>query len=56
MVRRFRGDYGDIKALPTNFVIDRQGVLRYAEAGGFTIDDVNTVIGKLLVEKSADSD
>jgi thiol-disulfide isomerase/thioredoxin len=56
MVRRFRGDYGDIKALPTNFVIDRQGVLRYAEAGGFTLDDINTVIGTLLMEKSAESD
>src|ERR1700688_3832416 len=27
MARQFRGDYGPIKAVPTNFIIDRAGVL-----------------------------
>lgn len=51
MVKRFKGDYGDIKYLPTNFVIDRKGVLRYAESGGFTEDSIEGVLGPLLAEK-----
>jgi cytochrome c biogenesis protein CcmG, thiol:disulfide interchange protein DsbE len=41
MAKRFKGNYGDIRALPTNFVIDRAGIVRYAEAGGFTLDALN---------------
>jgi cytochrome c biogenesis protein CcmG/thiol:disulfide interchange protein DsbE len=52
MVKRFKGDYGEIKYLPTNFVIDRKGVLRYAEAGGFTEDSIEEVLGPLLAEKA----
>jgi cytochrome c biogenesis protein CcmG, thiol:disulfide interchange protein DsbE len=51
MVKRFKGDYGQIKYLPTNFVIDRKGVLRYAESGGFTQDSIVQVLGPLLAEK-----
>jgi cytochrome c biogenesis protein CcmG/thiol:disulfide interchange protein DsbE len=50
MVKYFNGKYGDIKALPTNFVIDRAGVLRYAEAGGFTLEGLNAVLVPLLRE------
>ena len=50
MVKRFKGDYGDVKYLPTNFVIDRKGVLRYAEAGGFTEDSIDEVLAPLLAE------
>lgn len=50
MVKRFKGDYGDIKELPTNFVIDRKGVLRYAEAGAFTEDSIVEVLAPLLAE------
>ncbi len=32
MVRRFKGAYGPLKGVPTNYVIDRDGVLRYAKA------------------------
>jgi cytochrome c biogenesis protein CcmG, thiol:disulfide interchange protein DsbE len=48
MVKRFKGNYGDIKYLPTNFVIDRQGILRYAESGGFTREGIEEVIGPLI--------
>jgi cytochrome c biogenesis protein CcmG/thiol:disulfide interchange protein DsbE len=50
MVKRFKGEYGPIKALPTNFVIDRKGVLRYAQAGGFTLDSLNEILGPLLAQ------
>jgi cytochrome c biogenesis protein CcmG, thiol:disulfide interchange protein DsbE len=53
MVKRFKGaDYGEIKALPTNFVIDRDGILRYAEARGFTQESMVELLGPLL-EQSA---
>jgi cytochrome c biogenesis protein CcmG, thiol:disulfide interchange protein DsbE len=49
MVKRFKGaDYGEIKALPTNFVIDRNGILRYGEAGGFTEESMMELLGPLL--------
>jgi thiol-disulfide isomerase/thioredoxin len=50
MVKRFKGNYGDIKYLPTNFVIDRKGILRYAESGGFTQEGLEQVLGPLLTE------
>lgn len=53
MAKRFKGpDYGEIKALPTNFVIDRQGILRYAEAGGFTPKSIATLLGPMLAESA----
>lgn len=50
MVKRFKGDYGEIKYLPSNFVIDRKGVLRYAETGGFTEASLDEVLRPLLAE------
>ena len=50
MVKRFKGDYGDIKYLPTNFVIDRKGILRYAKSGGFTPESLDQVLGPLIAE------
>jgi hypothetical protein len=50
LVKHFKGEYGQIKYLPTNFVIDRKGVLRYAESGGFTLDGINATLGPLLDE------
>ena len=44
----FRGKYGRIDAVPTNFVIDRAGVLRYAKPGAFTIDQLNQLLIPLL--------
>jgi cytochrome c biogenesis protein CcmG/thiol:disulfide interchange protein DsbE len=50
MVKRFKGDYGRIKALPTNIIIDRAGIVRYAKAAMFTIDSINQELIPLLNE------
>jgi cytochrome c biogenesis protein CcmG, thiol:disulfide interchange protein DsbE len=50
MVKRFKGNYGEITALPTNFVIDRSGIVRYAQAAVFNGETLAEVIGPLLAE------
>lgn len=37
-------------AVPTNFVIDRHGVIRWAQAGAFDAETLEQVIGPLLAE------
>jgi len=49
--RRIKGPYGVIKGLPTNYVIDRAGVIRYAKAGAFTIESLNELLVPLLRER-----
>ena len=47
------GRYGPIGgAVPTNYVIDRSGVVRYAKAAAFDLDDLNTVLVPLLQESA----
>jgi cytochrome c biogenesis protein CcmG/thiol:disulfide interchange protein DsbE len=49
MARSFRGNYGGPpKFLPTNFIIDRDGILRYAKAGELTLDTLNELLVPLL--------
>jgi cytochrome c biogenesis protein CcmG/thiol:disulfide interchange protein DsbE len=48
VVRQFKGDYLPVKAIPTNYVIDREGVLRYAKAAAWTLDDLNAILVPLL--------
>jgi peroxiredoxin len=51
LLTAFRGDYGPIhRAIPTNYVIDRAGVVRYAKEGDFTLDKLNQVLVPLLNE------
>lgn len=51
MVRSIRGSGYDIMGgVPTNYVIDRKGVLRYAKAGAFDLGELNEVIIPLLNE------
>ena len=50
LVRRFQGPYGILGAVPTNYVIDRKGVLRYAKAGAFDVDALNDILVPLLNE------
>jgi peroxiredoxin len=50
LVRGIRGPYGNVSAIPFSYVIDRQGVLRYAEAGAFELDKLNAVLVPLLRE------
>lgn len=51
MVRRLSGgDYATVKAVPTTYVIDRAGVLRYAKAGQLDLGDLNDLLIPLLNE------
>lgn len=43
--------YGTINgAVPTNYVIDRQGVVRYAKPGAFSVEGLEQVVTPLLTE------
>lgn len=50
--RRIKGPYGPLTGVPTNFVIDRAGKLRYAKSGAFDLDDLNRLLVPLLNEKA----
>jgi cytochrome c biogenesis protein CcmG/thiol:disulfide interchange protein DsbE len=50
MIRKFSGEFGKIKALPTNVVIDRAGIVRYVQAGAFSLEDLNRLLVPLLSE------
>ena len=51
MVRKMSGgDYGALGAVPTTYVIDRKGVLRYAKPGAFDEEAMNSIFGRLLQE------
>lgn len=54
-IRRMIGPYTVLKGVPTNIVIDRSGIVRYAQAGGFSLDDVNALLVPLLRERPGDS-
>lgn len=49
-VRSVHGPYADLGGLPTNFVIDRSGRVRYAKAGAFDLDTLNALLVPLLNE------
>jgi len=49
-VRHLKGPYDTLGAVPTNFVIDRNGIVRYAKADAFTLDELNTILVPLLRE------
>lgn len=50
-VRNLHGPYRPINgAVPTNFVIDRAGRVRYAAAGAFNLDALNRILVPLLNE------
>lgn len=51
-VHRIKGPYSDNGQLPTNYVIDRAGVLRYAAPGGFTLDGLNALLIPLLEQRA----
>ena len=51
LVRRMRGAYDVIgNAVPTNYVIDRAGIVRYAQAGAFTTESMNATLIPILRE------
>jgi thiol-disulfide isomerase/thioredoxin len=47
-VRRLKGPYRALDAVPTNYVIDRTGKLVYAKAAAFDVDSFNALIIPLL--------
>ncbi|WP_421851748.1 TlpA family protein disulfide reductase [Novosphingobium sp.] len=50
-LRSIRGKYAPINnSIPTNYVFDRSGRLRYAQAGAFELDDLNRELVPLLRE------
>jgi thiol-disulfide isomerase/thioredoxin len=55
MARRFSGPYGDTGAVPTNYVVDRAGTLRYARDGAFHLALLNEVLVPLLRETPPDA-
>lgn len=47
------GPYAPIdNSVPTNFIIDRAGRIRYAKAGAFQLDDLNRELVPLLQEQA----
>ena len=44
------GGYGVLDAVPTKYVIDRNGILRYAKAGSFSVEEFGALILPLLRE------
>ena len=49
---QFRGDaYKRMEAVPTSFVIDRTGIVRYAKSGAFTHSSFDALLRPLLAEK-----
>ncbi len=57
LLKRFRGDYEPIGgAIPTNYVIDRDGILRYAQAGALGDQDIKDLLGPLLATPAPSTD
>ena len=51
--KKIKGPYAPINgAVPTNYIIDRAGKVRYAKAGAFTVDKLNEQLVPLLREKA----
>ena len=49
-VKRIKGPYPILGGVPTNYVIDRAGKIRYAKADAFDLDDLNNILVPLLRE------
>ena len=50
LVRDMHGGYAVLDGVPTNFVIDRSGIVRYAKSGAFSLDELNAILVPLLQE------
>ena len=49
-VRKLKGPYEIMKGVPTNYIIDRSGHVRYAKAAAFDLDALNRILVPLLKE------
>jgi cytochrome c biogenesis protein CcmG/thiol:disulfide interchange protein DsbE len=50
-VRRVKGMSDEMPAVPTNYIIDRAGVVRYAKAGSLELDDLNRELLPLINDR-----
>ena len=50
--RRMRGPYESLGAMPTNYVIDRAGRIRWARTGSFNLASLNQLLIPLLNERA----
>ncbi|WP_354294844.1 TlpA disulfide reductase family protein [Sphingomonas sp. 1185] len=48
--RRIKGPYDILGAVPTNYIIDRSGRVRYAKAAAFDLQELNALLVPLLKE------
>lgn len=48
--RRIKGPFTTLGGVPTNYIIDRAGRIRYAKAAAFDLDDLNRELVPLLNE------
>jgi cytochrome c biogenesis protein CcmG/thiol:disulfide interchange protein DsbE len=44
------GGYEDVKAVPTSYIIDRKGIVRYAQANALDHDEFDALLRPLLAE------
>jgi thiol-disulfide isomerase/thioredoxin len=51
--RRVKGPFAVMGALPTNYIIDRAGIVRYAKPGAFDLDDLNGLLVPMLREPAS---
>lgn len=49
-VRKIKGNYPTLGGVPTNYIIDRSGHVRYAKASAFDLDALNEELVPLLRE------
>ncbi len=54
-IRSLTGPYSTRGAVPTNYVVDRSGIVRYAKAKAFDLDDLNDLLVPLLREAAPQS-
>ena len=52
LARKFKGanSYGSLGGVPTTYVIDRKGVVRYAKSGALDQDEFSAILLPLLDE------
>jgi thiol-disulfide isomerase/thioredoxin len=48
-----KGPFPETEGVPTNYVIDRRGVVRYIQAGAFDAASLDAVIGPLLAQPAS---
>lgn len=54
-VRRIKGISAEMPAVPTNYIIDRAGIVRYAKAAALDLDDLNRELIPLLNEPAPEN-